>query len=351
MSLTITRIDSTDRDQWDRAVERAPEANIFHQWDALDVVRKHSGAKLHPLMAMNGQEPVGILPLFEERQGRQRNVLSPPWVLESSSLGPALVGLDQMSQRKQERYTREFVDGCLQWVDKNLDPDFVRIRTDGRFGDVRPFSWAGFDAAPYYTYVVDLDREEDDILDSFSRDARSNITGADEDRYEVRLGGPDEIRYTVRQLQDRHAEQDKEYRIEESFVLDLYEALPEGQVRPYVCAVDGEDATGLLVLEYGSRAYRWEGGAKNDTDLPVTDLLDWHAMRGARERGMTGYDLVGANVPRLCGYKAKFSPELEVYYNLYRRDGVTALRHDIGTALQNVPRVASRVPTLGQFFR
>jgi hypothetical protein len=39
-------------------------------------------------------------------------------------------------------------------------------------------------------------------------------------------------------------------------------------------------------------------------------------MTDAMDRGVTEYDLVGAGNPRLNEYKAKFGPELELFYNI-----------------------------------
>lgn len=325
MAISIERTDRTDRDDWNRAVERAPYTNPFHQYEALEVLADHSDTELHPLVGYNGAEPIGVFPLFASDRGRWTTALSPPWLLKSFYLGPALLNLGKMKRRKAERYRRSFVEGCLDWVDDHLDAARLKFRADPRFDDVRPFNWNGFDATPYYTYVVDLTGDPETIMDRFSRDARSNVRNTDESRYSVREGDQDAVRRIIALVADRHAIQDEPYRLTPEFVVDLYDRLPDGQIRPYVCRVDGELATGLVVLEYGDTMYRWQGGVTPDVDVPATDLLDWHLVRAAHERGRTRYDLIGANIPRLCEYKAKFGPEVEAYYNLEKRSPLVRL--------------------------
>jgi len=46
-------------------------------------------------------------------------------------------------------------------------------------------------------------------------------------------------------------------------------------------------------------------------------------MTDAIERGREEYDLVGANNQRLCGYKAKFAPDLRTYYSI--QDGTRSM--------------------------
>ena len=223
-----------------------------------------------------------------------------------------------MKRRKQEQYRREFVTECLAWVDERIDPDSTFVRTTPEFGDIRPFGWNGFEATPFYTYAVDLTTEREDLIKEFSRDARSNIRTAEEDEYTVEVGGKETLRETFRAVANRHDETGAPLKVDQSFVVDLYERTPEGVVRPYVCRVDGEFATGMITLCSDSTVYRWKGGGRSDTSLQATDLLDWHIMCDAMDRGHERYDLVGANIPRICDYKAKFAPDVQTYYTLDR---------------------------------
>lgn len=308
-----------DIEAWNSYVERSDGTNALHRYEALDVLADHADAELHPLVGFNGEEPIGLLPLFETSRGPFTTVSSPPAFIDTLQLGPAMLNLEKMKRRRAERRQRQFVDECLAWVDGWLSPDQVHIRTDPRFPDIRAFSWAGFDAKPYYTYFVDIDRDEEEILADFSSDARSNVRNADESGFEITVGDHADLQAIVEQVKARHEEQGAPIRIEADTVLDLYDALPEGVLRPYVCRVDGDYASGMVTLEHGDIIYRWKGGAKTGADAPSSDVLDWHIMQDARERGLKYYDLVGANMPRLCDYKSKFGPEVRTYYVLERR--------------------------------
>lgn len=318
MSLTIDP--EYDPETWNGFVDRSNGTTPLHRYEALDVIADHADARLHPLVAYNGQEPVGLFPLFETHSGPFTTLSSPPGFIDTLQLGPATLGLEEMKRRRAERMQRSFVESALEWSDRWLESDQVLVRTNPQFPDVRAFRWAGFDATPYYTYVVDLARSDEELLAEFSRDARRNVRDADPDEYAVEVGGPEELRTIVEQVRARHREQNDPLRIQPSVFYDLYEALPEGVLRPYVCRVDGEYASGMVTLEHGGVIYRWKGGAKTDIELPCSDVLDWHIMREGRERGRRYYDLVGANMARLCEYKAKFGPEIRTYYRLERQD-------------------------------
>jgi hypothetical protein len=272
------------------------------------------------LRGVKGQETVGLLPLFEESKGPLTFVYSPPTELEVPYLGPLLLGTDQLKRRKAEKRNRRFVEGCLDWLDATLDPDHVDIRTTDRYRDPRPFIWNDFDVDPAYTYVVDVSPDGDELLQRFSSGVRKAIRDADEDAYTIEEGGEDVIRRVLQQLRRRFEGSDEDYEgVAIPFAIELYRALPAGQFRPYECRVDGEYVGGGIVLESADTAYHWRGGAKTDVDFPVNELVDWHAMREAAERGKTRFDLVGGMEPRLCEYKAKFNPEPRLLYLARRK--------------------------------
>lgn len=314
--IRVREADADEIEKWDSYVERSPHGNPFHEYGALQVMANHSNSTLHPLVGFKGQEVVGFFPIFSMQRGPVTVAFSPPPGLLASYLGPALLNIDKLKQRKAERRHRRFVDGCLDWLDAEIDPKYIHVRTDGRYDDLRPLVWQGFEATPKYTYTVDITPDEDDLLQRFSSDARSNIRNSEDGGYTIEVGGHHEIEQIISKVQERYDAQDMNYPIDPEFVTDLYEAMPEGHVRPYAFTADGEFKGGMVALEAGDTMYRWQGGTSHDADVPVNDLVDWAIITDAKDRGLTTYDLVGANEERLCGYKAKFGPSLRTYYEL-----------------------------------
>lgn len=344
MGIEVTRLNSDDGRQWNRYLERSAEAMPFHRHEALEVIACESDTRLHLLVGFKGQEPVGLLPLFEKRKGPLKSlqyVMSPPTMIQVPYLGPLLLTDGQLKQRKAESWHREFIGNCTDWIEAHFDLDYVDIRTQDRYGDVRPFIWNDFDVEPMYTYVLDITPDEDELLDKFSSDARSNIRGADEDDYTVEEGDEQSIRRIIEQVQNRIECVDEDYHgIDPQFGVDLYRAMPEGSVRPYEIEVAGEYASGGITLESHDTVYRWQGFPKSSADFPVNDVLDWFVIRRAAERGRTRYDFVGAMRPRLCSYKAKFGPQPRVVFGAYRKSrrmgAVLSVFHQFPESIQDV---------------
>lgn len=318
MSIDIEEFTADRRTEWDRLVDQSPDATPFHRFALLEVIADHADATLHPLVGYKGQEPVGVFPVFVVRKGPVSTAFSPPPSLKITYLGPALLNVDKLKPSKAERRNRRFVDGCLDYVDEQISPRYVHVRTGTRYEDTRPFTWNGFESTPHFTYVVDLTDGPDALFDRFSRDARKNVRDAREVDCVVEERGIEAARTIIDQVRERHEEQDEWYPLTTDFVGDLYEAAEDGVVRPYVCEVDGEVVGGSLTLEHGDTAYGWQGVVKPDSDIAVNDVVHWNVINDVVERGVTRYDLVGANEPRLSRYKSKFAPTLETYQGLER---------------------------------
>lgn len=314
MSVYVTEADDA-LERWDEHVSRSRQGSVFHQLSAARVLAKHTDTKCHHLVGYDGDELVGLFPLFETRIGAINAVFSPPPDLRIPFAGPVLLYNDRVKQRKAELRHRQFIEACLDWIDVETSPRYIHFRTGTRYPDLRTFQWNGFEVTPEYTYVVDLSVDDETLLSSFSSDARNNIRTEDATTVE---GGVDALKWIIERVRDRYAAQDIPYHVNSEFVEDLYKTLPPGQVRPYITTHGGKRAGGIVTLEYGDTVQRWQGGTRPDVDVPVNDLLDWRIMQDARERDRMRYDLVGASTPRLNEYKAKFDPDVKTYHRIER---------------------------------
>ncbi|WP_226007326.1 lipid II:glycine glycyltransferase FemX [Natrinema salinisoli] len=318
MSVEIRVCDPrADGDEWNRYVDRSDGTNPFFRAEALELQAEDTGSTPHLLAGFKGQEPVGLFPVFEYARGPVTGAFSPAPHSWTAYLGPALLNVDKLKQRKADRRIKRFLEGCLEWIGEEISPLYSKFVT-GEFDDVRPFVWNGYDIEPGYTYVVDLDGTEDELLDGFSSDARSNIRNADDDRYVIEESDADDVERIVERVRERYESQGQPFGLSTDFARSLYETLPDGSIRPYVCRVDGEFLGGILVVESDRTRYRWQGGVKPDADVDVAinDLLDWHVMRDGLSEGIDEYDLVGAGVPSINRYKAKFNPRLVTTYEI-----------------------------------
>ncbi|SIS00969.1 lipid II:glycine glycyltransferase FemX [Natronorubrum thiooxidans] len=318
MGVEVTALDPwTDADEWNRYVERSDGTNPFYRAEALRLQADDTDSTLHLLTGFKGQEAVGLFPVFEYNKGPITGAFSPAPFSWSCYLGPSLLNVAKLKQRKADRRTKRFVEGSLEWIEEAISPVYSKF-VAAEFDDVRPFTWAGYNVEPGYTYVVELEDDEETLLKRFSSDARNNVRNADADAYVIEEGDNDDVERIVDQVANRYENQGRAFHLNPAFARSIHTVLPDGSIRPYVCRVDGEFVGGILVVESETTRYRWQGGVKPDTeiDLPINDLLDWHVMRDGLRDGLDRYDLVGAGVPSINRYKAKFNPRLELHYEI-----------------------------------
>lgn len=320
MSLEITNADEVGLDPatWNEYVDRSPHSTPFHRYEALEVQSSHSGTACYPLVGYKGEEPTGIFPVFEVRKGPFRAAFSPPPYLWVGYLGPAMLNVEGLKQRKRDRRHEQFIGGCLEWVRETFDPHYLKFSIVPGFDDLRPFQRNDCTLTLRYTYVVDLKLDREELLMRFSSDGRSNIRDATEaeSSFVIEERGEAAIGHIIRQVRRRYESHDRAFQFSAPFAVDLYQRLPGGYVRPYVVELDGDPVGGMLVLDDGETVYRWQGGSKPDADIDiaVNDILDWRVMSDALDRGRSVYDMAGAGVRRINTYKAKFNPRLEPAY-------------------------------------
>jgi lipid II:glycine glycyltransferase (peptidoglycan interpeptide bridge formation enzyme) len=224
-------------------------------------------------------------------------------------------------RRKRERVNRRFVEGVLEELAADSSRTLLRFVCAPSYGDPRPFRWAGMDVHTEFTYHLPVDDDPEGLLRSFSKSLRREIRDLEET--DLTVGVAEDARSAASEVYEdiasRYDEQGEPFPLTEAYVLDLVEALGD-RCRVYV-ARDGDGAylTGVIVFYSNDAAYYWEGGARATyDDASVNSLLHWTVVRDVAVdpelEPVTRYDMVGANTPRLCRYKAKFSPELVPYY-------------------------------------
>lgn len=315
MSIRVEEVPT--RESWNDLLAGSPGGSPFHRYEFLETCARHTDAVLHPYVGYKGQEPIGLFPVFEARKGPFTAAFSPPPDLKVPYLGPASLNAGKLKPGKREGRNRQFVESVLDRIDSEFDPRFVNVRTSPAFDDERPFIWAGYDATPRYTYVLDLTEDVETLRMALNPEVRRSV-GGEVEGFEIGEADTADVERIIEGAAERHAEKGADYDLTPSFVIDLIDALPDGMIHPHVCRIDGEFCGGEISLEYDGTVYGWQSFGDLSRSVPVYNLMYWHVFTAAKERGCTAFDLLGANDPDLSRYKAKFSPDLWKYQVLNR---------------------------------
>lgn len=310
-------VEEVTRSEWQDAL---PDGGfeLFHLPAALDVLAAHAPGDLRLYAGYKGQQPVALFPVFVREAAVGRTITSPPPRMGVPRLGP-IVMAQSPKQRKRERVNRRFVRGVLDDLGADASLALCRIVCPRTYHDPRPFQWTELDVRPSFTYVVDLDRPLEAVKAGFSGSLRKELRRLQDDDLAVEVGGVSTARRVYDDVSSRYADQDEPFGPSWPYVRDLVTALGD-RARAYAAYdAGGAYLGGIVALFSDDAVYFWLGGARSDYEGDsVNTLLHWTIIRDAVDNPpgepVRVYDLVGANVERLCRYKSKLGGDVVPYY-------------------------------------
>ncbi len=200
------------------------------------------------------------------------------------------------------------LEGLSNSLKKHLPPDTILIRWDLPWdisGDPDTssalsgsFGKAPVDIQPPDTVIIDLDREEDELLAAMKTKTRYNIRLAFRKGLEVSsegAGGLDSWYGLYRET----AERDRIAIHPESYYRTLFRLADEHpeeglELELLMARSDGEAIAGIIVARFaGTATYLYGASGNRKRNLMPAYALQWKAMEAARKAGCSRYDLFG----------------------------------------------------------
>lgn len=177
---------------------------------------------------------------------------------------------------------------------------------------------------PRRTILLDLTKTEEELLAGMNQSTRRNIRLAARRGVVVREGTPDDLP-TFYSLMQTTGERDR-FGIH-SF--DYYRAafelfVPRGWARLFVAEVheaglEPVPAAAIMVLALGHKAWYMYGASGNEhRERKPNHALQWEAIRWAKSRGCTTYDLWGIPDEDQVALESKFQDEDSGLWGVYR---------------------------------
>ncbi len=145
------------------------------------------------------------------------------------------------------------------------------------------------------TVLLKLEHSEEELLAAMKQKTRYNIRLSQKKGVHVRIAEPSDFplmyqMYLETSVRDGFIIREQEY------YLDVWNLFHEQDMaRGFIAEVDGEAIAGLFLFYVGKRAWYFYGMStdKHKEKMP-NYLLQWEAMRFAKGKGCTVYDLWGA---------------------------------------------------------
>jgi hypothetical protein len=305
-----------DKEIWDNFVDKSPYGMLFHKWDFLKIAEKYSNFKLLAYGIYKGEALIALFPMFYKKRNGLNLIFSPP-----PKTGIAYLGFimnkeyDTLKQNKKE--------GILSYLSEEIDqelirynPDYISISTVPSFIDIRVFKWSKYFVEPDFTYYFDLRKSNDELWNGLKGKIRNNIKEAEELGMKLTKGSDLDGYYEM--LKTRYEESPSSLtHINKNYIEDITETFPENISIYYLSSRDDEILNVLLTQGYKTHYMLWLGCLK--IKMPGTEYMVWKVIADAKARGYTKAENPGADVERLNEFKAKFNPELGIFYKIVKK--------------------------------
>ena len=147
------------------------------------------------------------------------------------------------------------------------------------------------------TVLIDLSAPEDELLARMKQKTRYNIRLAARKGVIIRLGTPGDLpmlyqMYAETSLRDGFAIRGEEYYRK---LWEIFMAQDEPTCHPLIAEVDGEAVAAVMIFWFAGRAYYLHGMSRAVQRNKMPNfLLQWEAIKAAKNAGCRVYDLWGA---------------------------------------------------------
>jgi len=318
VSIEIELAKEDESELWNHIVGSYSHGTIFHLWDWLKIVEEYTGTKLYPLIGYKGSTPIGVYPLFGKKIKFVKTFFSPPPKALMLYLGPVIANYETLKQSKKVSFFYNFQKEVDEFVFSELNANYTRIRTSP-YLECRPLIWCGYDAKPFYTYMIRLEKNPEVLWKRLSRKTRVNIEKTKREGVIVEMGDYNDLDFLRTALYSRFEEQGFKptrdyYR---KYLDELYRAFYPENMKIFVAKQNEERIGGLVTLNYRKWTGLWIGIPKTKlAGIYPNDLTQWEAIKWACNEGYEYYELMdsGEN-PRLVNYKSNFNPDPVPWYS------------------------------------
>lgn len=289
--------------RWQALAEACPDASPYASLDVAEAVRLGYGRGYRIAFAHIGSETVGALVVFTSRRGPFRLDVMPPYVAYLPLLLPQRHRDDAHATHAHRDVLTALVSAATEGAHR------VAIHLPPEVSDVRGPVWAGFHAAPLYTYTLPLAADTDTFLANASKRVRRAVR-AESASYEVRTASsPSRAAEMMAASYERAGRRAPDAlplagHLTASDTMLVLEAWRGGACQAAVAFLLGGTHSGELLA--GGRV----GAAMS--------VLTAHAAPLLYARGARHLDLVGANTPSIAEFKRKFGGSLQPYFRLTR---------------------------------
>jgi lipid II:glycine glycyltransferase (peptidoglycan interpeptide bridge formation enzyme) len=331
----------TDRETWDAFIDASPAGLLFHKWDFSKITERYTGYTARLYGIYKGEELLAACPLFCKRTGGLSIVLSPPPMQAVIPYLGVVMGRDYAAakQSKKESALQVVAEGLREELG-NLTPNYLSMKFVPGFHDIRQFIWDGYQARINYSYAIDLAPPLETLWENLNGKLRTSLRKFEENGYY--LEESDDLNLFYETVSRRFSQPEMDIpMITRQYFEEIFRAYPDHVHVYHLYDRDG-DLKGVGTTQEYKRYVLWVGGPKiNGTS--ANEYLQWLLLRDAKRKGFSEFENTGANNPNLNMHKAKYNPDLSIYLEVSKKDGLGKAAEWLYSNVVNRPWIKRRV--------
>lgn len=297
--MTIRTRQVTDRSTWDTALAPLPQSHVLQTWDWGDF-KSRWGWQPTRLLFEEGDRPKAAAQILRRRL--PRTPLSVTYVPKGPALdygntplfAKVLAALEQQANQQRSLFIKIDPDVWRGYGTEDLTP-LPRATTVLETLAQRGWRQSAEQVQFKNTCIIDLTRDEDELLASMKAKTRYNVRLTKRRGVYARPGGENDLRIFY-QLYNETSQRDGFLIRPAAYYLDVWsQFLRAGRAHLLLAEVEGDPIAGLILFHFRQTAWYMYGASSiRHRNLMPNYLLQWEAMRLAKKLGCTQYDLWGA---------------------------------------------------------
>lgn len=300
---------------WDSFVDQSPQGCVFCRSWWLDALCE---GRFEVLTLWKGDELVAGMPLPRGRKLCWSTITMPPL---TQTLGPLLApegdGKYVTQLSSQMAVLRDLVEAIPA-------ADFFRINCHPSLTNWLPFHWEGYEQTTRYTYVIEPDTDLDTLRAGAAPQLRTKLRKAEKAGIRVELTDDVDVLLSLNEKTFAHLGTPRPYA--EADVVRMVKACAAHDARTMLVASDesGRPHAVVCLVHDPKCMYNLVGGTDPDLrNSAATQLMLWHAVELAHERGMS-FDFCGSMLEGVESFNRAFGGELRPYFEIHRCPSRTA---------------------------
>ena len=279
-------INATNKEEWDNFIISHPESNFLQSWDFYEF-HKSRGREIVRKIAIDDNDKI---------------LAAYAGVIETAKRGThlAIAGGPILDWQNKKLIQAIFDD--IKKEGKNHRCVFVRVRPQLELSDksLKLMQDLGLKKAPMYLSVeyagiLDLTKPEAEILANASQGFRRKLRKAEKAGITIEKSTDPKIVHEFYELEVKHAKRQGFVAFSEDFLTKQFKAFTKNnEVTMYTAKLNGETLAQNFMIFYGNEAsYHYGVSSDLGTKYSAAPLLHLEAMRDARTRNITRYNLWG----------------------------------------------------------